>query len=109
MGLYNSSIVAHTQRQSPAQRGHGLTPRMNPGACARYLVKWTGPNGQGDYVTIVKKGASVGTYTEYFYTRDGNPGTLTMPSEPGEYELRYSTETVSPNPTLFSLPITLKK
>jgi Ca-activated chloride channel homolog len=72
-------------------------------------VKWTGPNGQGDYVTIVKKGAPVGTYTNYFYTRDGNPGTLTMPSEAGEYELRYSTESVSPNPTLFSLPITLKK
>jgi Ca-activated chloride channel homolog len=76
---------------------------------SKIQIKWTGPNGQGDYVTIVKKGAPVGTYTEYFYTRDGNPGTLTMPSEPGEHELRYSTESVSPNPTLFSLPITLKK
>jgi Ca-activated chloride channel homolog len=76
---------------------------------SKIQVKWTGPNGQGDYVTVVKKGAPVGTYTNYFYTRDGNPGTLTMPSEPGEYELRYSTESVSPNPTLFSLPITLKK
>lgn len=76
---------------------------------SKIQVKWTGPNGQGDYVTIVKKGAPVGTYTNYFYTRDGNPGMLTMPSEPGEYELRYSTEAISPNPTLFSLPIMLKK
>ena len=71
-------------------------------------VKWTGPNGPGDYVTIVKKGAPVGTYTDYFYTRDGNPGTITLPKEPGEYELRYSSEAVSPNPTLHSIPITVK-
>jgi Ca-activated chloride channel homolog len=71
-------------------------------------VKWTGPNGPRDYVTIVKKGAPVGTYMDYFYTRNGNPGTITLPKEPGEYELRYSTEALSPNPTLFSLPITVK-
>ncbi|MGY2894635.1 vWA domain-containing protein [Deinococcus sp. UYEF24] len=70
-------------------------------------IKWSGPNNPGEYVTVVKKGADVGTYTEYFYTRNGNPGTLPVPSEPGEYELRYSTEGVSPNPTLFSLPLTV--
>ncbi|MFC4452665.1 VWA domain-containing protein [Deinococcus sonorensis] len=71
-------------------------------------VRWTGPNTPGEYVTIVKKGAAVGTYTTYFYTRDGNPGQLQLPAEPGEYELRYSTEAASPNPTLVSVPITLK-
>jgi Ca-activated chloride channel homolog len=77
-------------------------------AGTKIQVKWSGPNGRGDYVTIVKKGAPVGTYTNYFYTRDGNPGTITLPKEPGEYELRYSTEAASPNPTLHSIPITVK-
>ncbi len=71
-------------------------------------VQWSGPNGRGDYITIVKKGAPVGTYLTYFYTANGNPGTLRLPTEPGEYELRYSTEAASPNPTLASEPITLK-
>lgn len=71
-------------------------------------VKWTGPNNPGDYVTIVPKGAPVGTYTQYFYTRDGNPGKLKVPFAPGEYELRYSTEGQSPNPTLATIPLTIK-
>ncbi len=68
-------------------------------------IKWSGPNNSGEYITIVKKGAPIGTYTEYFYTRNANPGSLTLPLEKGEYEIRYSTERASPNPTLFSSPI----
>ncbi len=71
-------------------------------------IKWTGPNNPGDYVTIVPKGADVGTYTQYFYTKDGNPGSLSLPDQPGQYELRYSSEQASPNPTLYSLPFTVK-
>ena len=70
-------------------------------------VKWTGPNNAGNYVTIVPRGAPVGVYTQYFYTRDGNPHALLTPSAAGEYEVRYSTEGPSPNPTLASVPITL--
>ncbi|MCD0162042.1 hypothetical protein IHN63_12070 [Deinococcus sp. 6YEL10] len=70
-------------------------------------MNWTGPNNPGDYVTIVPRGAPVGAYLDYFYTRDGNPGALTLPAQPGEYELRYSTESASPNPTLHSLPFTV--
>ena len=72
-------------------------------------INWSGPNNPGEYVTVVKKGADVGSYTSYFYTRNGNPGTLPLPAEPGEYELRYSTEAISPNPTLFTLPLTISK
>ncbi len=71
-------------------------------------VKWTGPNNPGDYVTVVKKGAPVGEYTTYFYTRDGNPGTLKMPAQPGSYEIRYSSEKASPNPTLSSVGIEVR-
>ena len=66
------------------------------------------PNNPGDYVTVVKKGAPVGEYTTYFYTRDGNPGTLKMPAQPGSYEIRYSSEKASPNPTLSSVGIEVR-
>jgi Ca-activated chloride channel homolog len=79
---------------------------VKPGAAIS--IRWSGPNNPGDYVTIVKKGAAVGSYTEYFYTRAGNPGSLKAPDAPGEYELRYSTEQASPNPTLFSVGVTVK-
>ena len=90
-----------------AGSGSGLQAPASVSGGAEIQVKWNGPNNPGDYVTVVKAGADVGSYTEYFYTRSGNPGTLPMPSEPGEYELRYSTEAASPNPTLFSLPLTV--
>ena len=86
---------------------YGLSaPRQGKGGTT-IQVNWTGPNNPGDYVTIVPRGAPVGAYLDYFYTRDGNPGRLTLPAQPGEYELRYSTEAASPNPTLHSIPFTV--
>ncbi len=85
----------------------GLTAPATVKAGADFQVKWTGPNNVGDYVLIVKKGAPIGTWLTYFYTNQGNPGTLTAPKEKGQYELRYSTEAASPNPTLASIPITV--
>jgi Ca-activated chloride channel homolog len=86
---------------------YGLSASATVKAGAEFQVKWTGPNNEGDYITIVKKGSPVGTYTAYVYTRNANPVTFTAPAEKGQYELRYSTEASSPNPTLFSLPITV--
>ncbi|OLV16307.1 von Willebrand factor type A domain protein [Deinococcus marmoris] len=86
---------------------YGLSAPKSVGAGSEIEVKWTGPNNPGDYVTVVKKGALVGTYTTYFYTTAGNPGRLTVPLNAGEYELRYSSEKATPNPTLASIPLTL--
>ncbi len=55
-------------------------------------VEWTGPDGEADYITIVKADAPEGTYDSYKYTRDGNPLTLVAAIEPGPYELRYQTD-----------------
>jgi Ca-activated chloride channel family protein len=56
---------------------------------ATFSVSWTGPNATGDFITIVTVGAPQGTYTAYAYTSYGNPVTVTAPTAPGQYELRY--------------------
>lgn len=52
-------------------------------------VAWTGPNAQGDYVTIVAAGATKWTNEPYFYTTAGSPGNLVAPTKAGAYELWY--------------------
>lgn len=54
-----------------------------------FTVEWTGPNGPGDYVTIVAEGAERWTNESYFYTTVGTPGSLTAPLEVGDYVLWY--------------------
>jgi Ca-activated chloride channel family protein len=54
-------------------------------------VEWTGPNNQGDYITIVPKDTPEGEYKNYTNTNTGSPLKLTAPIEPGEFELRYVT------------------
>ncbi|MBV7392910.1 vWA domain-containing protein [Mameliella sediminis] len=50
-------------------------------------VSWDGPNYQGDYIGVQKRGEK--GYINYTYTREGSPLNVVMPPEPGEYELRY--------------------
>lgn len=52
-------------------------------------IAWTGPNRPGDYITVVEKGAQSGAYKDWAYTTKGNPVTLRLSSEPGDYEARY--------------------
>ena len=63
----------------PASAAHGAT----------FNVSWTGPNATGDFITIVAVGAPQGSYLSYGYTQYGNPVTLTAPTAPGQYEIRY--------------------
>jgi Ca-activated chloride channel family protein len=56
-----------------------------------FEVDWTGPDGPGDYVTIVAAGVRDWTNESYFYTYVGNPGTLTAPATAGSYEIAYVT------------------
>ena len=56
-----------------------------------FPVTWTGPDNQGDFLTIVPAGAPNRDYLTYAYTRAGTPATLDAPLEPGAYELRYMT------------------
>lgn len=56
---------------------------------ANFSVTWTGPDATGDFITIVALGAPENSYLSYAYTQYGNPATLTAPTAPGQYELRY--------------------
>lgn len=58
-------------------------------AGSSFQVAWNGPNGPGDYVTIVKVGTAKWTDESYFYTTSGSPGTLVAPVAAGAYELWY--------------------
>lgn len=56
-----------------------------------FVVSWTGPDNKGDFVTIVKQGATDDAYASYLETSRGLDLALTAPIEPGDYELRYVT------------------
>lgn len=75
-------VAAEFALDAPAQAAAG----------SRIEVSWVGPNGAGDYVTIVPKDAPVGEYASYFYTKDGSPGGLDVALAPGEYAVRYQSE-----------------
>jgi Ca-activated chloride channel homolog len=58
-------------------------------AGATISVDWSGPDAQNDYIAIAPVGADDSSYEAYTYTRQGAPLELTLPTVPGDYELRY--------------------
>lgn len=62
-------------------------------AGARIRVKWSGPNNDGDFITVVRPDAERGEYTQYFGPKDVDPedARLVVPPRPGDYEVRYVT------------------
>jgi uncharacterized protein DUF11 len=72
-----------------------VTPAGTAPGGSTVIVKWSGPNGLGDYITVTRKGADVSAYLNYKQTSDGrmpaNPVSLVLPAEPGAYEIRYVT------------------
>lgn len=72
-------------------------------AGATIQVDWTGPDAKGDYVSVAAPDDQ--RYVNYVYTRDGTPGALVMPPQPGPYELRYIM--ADGKVTLASQPITV--
>ncbi|MEZ4629970.1 MAG: VWA domain-containing protein [Deinococcales bacterium] len=76
---------------------------------SEFEVRWSGPNGSSDYITIVPQGAPEGSYLSYFYTEGNNPGSLQAPDEAGDYEIRYSTDRADGyGKTFASIPIKVK-
>lgn len=61
---------------------------------AKFEVTWTGPNGPGDYLTIVPAGSPPGSFTSYAYTSHGSPAILAAPETAGNYEIWYASDRV---------------
>jgi Ca-activated chloride channel family protein len=84
-----SPSASEAASPSQATGEPGLDAPAEVAAGAQFDVAWTGPNGRGDYVTIVEPGATAWTNEPYFYTNSGSPGQLTAPVKAGTYELWY--------------------
>lgn len=56
---------------------------------SKLSVAWTGPNNDGDYVTIVPADAPDEQYGDYAETDAGSPAQLTAPPTAGDAEVRY--------------------
>ena len=54
-----------------------------------FAVEWTGPDNEGDYITIVEAGAADAVHGSYVNTEKGSPVTLTAPTVAGDHEVRY--------------------
>ncbi len=63
-----------------------VTPPAQAIAGAVVPVPWEGPDYRNDFIGVGKVGEK---YTNYTYTRNGTPAQLQMPTEPGDYEVRY--------------------
>lgn len=60
-------------------------------AGGKFAVDWTGPNNEGDYITVVRAEAPPAASGDYRGTKQGASLELTAPVEPGPYEVRYVT------------------
>jgi len=93
-GDYELRYVVRQDRSVLATRtitvtdiGASLTAPDTAEAGSTVQVGWDGPNYDNDYITVSKPGDD--GYENFTYTRAGNPLDLLMPTEPGDYELRY--------------------
>ena len=84
--LYKDGHVIMTQPITITAVAAGITAAETAAASSQLTVEWTGPNYDGDYISVGKPGER---YENYTYTEDGSPLNLLMPTEPGDYELRY--------------------
>ena len=71
--------------------GVTLEAAAEVGLGAPLSVAWTGPDNEGDYITLVAKETPDGQYGNYTTTDKGSPLSVTAPSVAGEAELRYMT------------------
>jgi Ca-activated chloride channel family protein len=95
-GTYELRYVSGRSRTVLARRAIEVDPVAATLSAAdeviigkEFSVEWTGPDNEGDYVTIVEPGTSDGDYGSYENTDQGSPVTLTAPTVAGDHELRY--------------------
>jgi hypothetical protein len=71
---------------------------------AEFEATWTGPAGQGDFISVDPAGAPEREYGAYVYASQGSPVSLRAPGAPGDYAVRYHSGG-SGYPVLASAPV----
>lgn len=66
-----------------------LTAPEQVQAGSKVSVRWEGPDGRGDYISIDPPDAADNEYLHYSYTKARNPVTIQVPEAAGRYEIRY--------------------
>ena len=67
-----------------------VKPPVEVIAGSKMSIEWTGPGNQGDYITIVPKGAAVKAYKSYAYPKKvKGPVTINALEKAGVCEVRY--------------------
>ena len=64
-----------------------LAAPASANAGATVQVTWQGPNYEGDYIEVGRPGEE--SYVNFTRTRDGSPLDLLLPTETGDWEIRY--------------------
>ncbi|MEJ8560334.1 VWA domain-containing protein [Yoonia sp. GPGPB17] len=82
--------VLTTEVITVSEVGATITAPTEAEAGSEIAVTWTGPDYDGDYIGIGLPDATGNARWEnFFYTEDGSPATLTVPTEPGDYLIQY--------------------
>ncbi len=85
--------VKATSALSVSEAVAQLTAPATAGGGEEITVEWSGPDGAGDYIDLVKSGATATSgEINYAYTRNGNPAKVRAPGGSGVYDLRYVME-----------------
>ena len=90
-------IATRPIQATPAQAV--LTAPDAAAAGSTVVITWTGPNAQLDTIQVAQVGSE--SYETYTYLNDTQQVELTMPEQPGDYELRYvfrDRETIATRP-----------
>ena len=70
-------------------------------------VAWTGPGNDGDFISIAVRDDVLPHNIDFFHVSEGPESQLRVPSKPGDYELRYITNT-DPRVILKKIPVTVE-
>ena len=84
---FRDQVVIATRAITVTEAGVSMSAPDQVPAGSEVAIAWTGPDADYDNIQLAERGSD--SYLSYAYVRDNNPVVITMPDEPGHYELRY--------------------
>ncbi len=99
-------LVSVDLQVDPARAELAFDPEVSLGQ--EVEVHWAGPGSPVDYIDLVPRGYTrTNGELSYQYTNAGNPAVMTLPGEPGEYDIRYVLDASDGKKVLVTEPLTL--